>query len=261
MSNLDSMPQDIIRIIFSNVTERDMLPIRFVSKGMKYYTKGRINKDRDYYHKFINETVRRNEFNMFKWLREIRYFGDKETCKLMIKYDRIEMLSDAFESGWDPYGIDICSSIADNGSMEMMKWALMAGHKISPYDHAFIEEKKYKEWKKWGEENGCILHEYDADFYYEMRGPILEEPWKVTRKHIHTCKDIEKLRRFIMEKARYDIEKEEESDEEYYACYSYEELEKKIYGADDIDTIVRFGDVHFDVVSEFVEDSTDGEEL
>jgi len=64
MTSLESMPQDIMRIIFSNVTEREFLPIRFASKKMKHCTKGRINKDRDYCYEFINETVRRNEFNM-----------------------------------------------------------------------------------------------------------------------------------------------------------------------------------------------------
>jgi len=165
MTSLESMPQDIMRIIFSNVTERDMLPVRFVSKTMKYYTKKR--KGWKYYYDFINETVRRGETNIFRWLCDIGYFGDKKTCELIIKYDRIEMMSDAFGSGWDPNEIDICSSISDNGSMEMMQWALKAGHEISLFDHAFIAKEKYEEWKKWGDENGCSMDEYDPYFYYE----------------------------------------------------------------------------------------------
>jgi len=140
----------------------------------------------------------------------------------MIKYDRI---SHAFESGWDPYGIDICSSIADNGSMEMMKWALKAGYKINPVGRTFIEEGKYKAWMEWGKDYDCVLDEYSPELYYEMRGPVLEDSWRETRKHIHTCRDIVKLRRIIMEKARDEIDKEKERDDEYFLTGCGQELE------------------------------------
>jgi len=121
MANLESIPEEILQIILNNISDDEILPIRFVSKKMELYTKGRVS----YIYKIMKE------INIFKWLCEIKYIDADKICGIIINQ------------------MDC--------NMEMMKWALESEYKINPDDHILISEENYKELY----ELGYVLDEYD----------------------------------------------------------------------------------------------------
>uniref|UniRef100_A0A6C0C9E2 F-box domain-containing protein n=1 Tax=viral metagenome TaxID=1070528 RepID=A0A6C0C9E2_9ZZZZ len=254
MTNLNEMPWDIIKTIFGNLTDREKVTLRFVSQKMKRCTKKRGKK---YYIDFIDETIRRGEQSIFRWLCNMGYYGDEKSCKLLIDCNRIEMLEYVTKTNWDPF-IDICSRIVYNGNKEMMKWAINGGYKLSPFCHAFISKGKYDEWNALEVENGREMHGYDPYFYYVMKGLDLEDKWEFARNYIGRCGNLEEIRRYIMDQARDEINKEEERDDEYSltGCgpeleWRYDELERKIKGTENVEEMIRITDEHFEINVKF----------
>jgi len=200
--------------------------------------------------------ARNGDLETLKWALKNNCEYDVKVCAIAALEGHLKIVRYLHENG---YGWDekTCSYAAKNNHLSLLQWVIEHG---CPYNYKMLQEallwdlktitwvikkyfdmgiifftpkKKYLELSTWGRKNDYIFSEWvqgEAQIFYRY---IPSGYYYATKKLVYQSKDIVRIKKFILEKAREELEA----------------LEKEINETGNVDEIKEIADSYFNYES------------
>ena len=106
---------------------------------------------------FCNVAAKGGQLKVLQWLRSEaggKFRWDSDTCKIAAENGHLDVLKYAHQNGcpWNKY---TCAYAASKGRLEVLKWARQNGCKWDAEIYANAAENGHLEVLKWAHQNGC----------------------------------------------------------------------------------------------------------